>query len=243
MHQALGIARGIVVQTTTYGADHRVVLDGLAALGPDYKGCANAAVLFESATTPSSSGCMPPACAARASRSPGARRRARAARRSTRGRQAARARLVHEDPARAERASSSSVSWFEHLDLPILIDHMGRPDAAPGPSATRNIVEAARAAEARQLLGDAVARREDLAGRPAVRTTSCRWRARYIDAAPERCVWGSGLAAPGLEEAAAERRRPARAAVPLRAQRCRAAPTSWSTIPARCSVTRTEIRP
>src|SRR6188472_145908 len=49
MHEALGIERGIVVQTTTYGADHRVVLDGLAALGPGYKGCANALV-FESAT-------------------------------------------------------------------------------------------------------------------------------------------------------------------------------------------------
>ena len=48
MHAALGIKRGIVVQTTTYGADHRVVLDGLAALGPGYKGCANA-LLFESA--------------------------------------------------------------------------------------------------------------------------------------------------------------------------------------------------
>ena len=32
MHDQLGIHRGIIVQTTTYGADHRVVLDGLAAL-------------------------------------------------------------------------------------------------------------------------------------------------------------------------------------------------------------------
>src|SRR5829696_3479902 len=31
VHQALGISRGVVVQTTTYGADHGVVLDGLAA--------------------------------------------------------------------------------------------------------------------------------------------------------------------------------------------------------------------
>ena len=34
MHKALGIERGIIVQTTTYGADHSVVLDGLAAMGP-----------------------------------------------------------------------------------------------------------------------------------------------------------------------------------------------------------------
>lgn len=47
MHKALGIERGIIVQPTTYGADHSVTLDGLEALGPNYKGCANASVLRE----------------------------------------------------------------------------------------------------------------------------------------------------------------------------------------------------
>ena len=47
MHDALGIGRGVVVQATTYGADHQVVLDALAALGPGYKGCANVAALVE----------------------------------------------------------------------------------------------------------------------------------------------------------------------------------------------------
>lgn len=47
MHKALGIERGVIVQATTYGADHSVVLDALAALGPGYRGCANAAVLIE----------------------------------------------------------------------------------------------------------------------------------------------------------------------------------------------------
>jgi 2-pyrone-4,6-dicarboxylate lactonase len=47
MHDALGIERGIIVQPTTYGADHAATLDGLAALGPQYKGCANAVVLNE----------------------------------------------------------------------------------------------------------------------------------------------------------------------------------------------------
>lgn len=46
-HQTLGIERGIIVQTTTYGADHQVVLDGLEAMGPNYKGCANALVFNE----------------------------------------------------------------------------------------------------------------------------------------------------------------------------------------------------
>ena len=47
MHRALGIERGIIVQTTTYGADHAVVLDALAAMGPNYKACANALVFLE----------------------------------------------------------------------------------------------------------------------------------------------------------------------------------------------------
>ena len=47
MHRTLGIERGVIVQATTYGADHQVVLDALAAAGPDYRGCANAAVLID----------------------------------------------------------------------------------------------------------------------------------------------------------------------------------------------------
>ena len=47
MHRVLGIERGIIVQPTTYGADHSATLDGLAALGPNYKACANAVVLSQ----------------------------------------------------------------------------------------------------------------------------------------------------------------------------------------------------
>lgn len=47
MHKTLGIHRGIIVQATTYGADHQIVLDGLKAAGPGYKACANALVLLE----------------------------------------------------------------------------------------------------------------------------------------------------------------------------------------------------
>src|SRR5690606_10325477 len=47
MHKVLGIERGIIVQATTYGADHQVVLDALAVAGPGYKACANALVLLE----------------------------------------------------------------------------------------------------------------------------------------------------------------------------------------------------
>src|SRR5262245_55231362 len=48
MHRTLGLQRGVIVQPTTYGADHQATLDGIAAAGPNYRGCANAAV-FDSA--------------------------------------------------------------------------------------------------------------------------------------------------------------------------------------------------
>ena len=47
MQRALRIERGIIVQPTTYGADHSVTLDGLAEAGPHYKGCANAIIFNE----------------------------------------------------------------------------------------------------------------------------------------------------------------------------------------------------
>lgn len=47
LHKKLGIQRGVIVQATTYGADHQVVLDGLATAGPGYRGCANALALLE----------------------------------------------------------------------------------------------------------------------------------------------------------------------------------------------------
>lgn len=47
MHKTLGIERGVIVQATTYGADHQVVLDALEIAGPNYRGCANALVLLE----------------------------------------------------------------------------------------------------------------------------------------------------------------------------------------------------
>ena len=47
MHKTLGIERGIIVQATTYGADHDVVLDALKIAGPGYRACANALVLLE----------------------------------------------------------------------------------------------------------------------------------------------------------------------------------------------------
>lgn len=37
MHQKLGIARGVIVQSTVYATDHTIVLDALKQLGPNYR--------------------------------------------------------------------------------------------------------------------------------------------------------------------------------------------------------------
>jgi predicted TIM-barrel fold metal-dependent hydrolase len=189
MHAALGIRRGIVVQTTTYGEDHSVVLDALAALGPGYKGCANALV-FEAADD----AYLEKLHAAGV-------RGARFSFRQALG-------AVLSKPA-FERAVGrirelgwymkvqpeqtgivESASWFEHLDIPVLIDHMGRPDAALGPERDPSI------AKLRELLtrGNfwvmlSLGEKISQAGAPYDDVVPIA-RA-LIDAAPERCVWGS----------------------------------------------------
>ena len=40
MHRQLGIARGVIVQTTVHGTDHRILFDALEAAGPSYRGVA-----------------------------------------------------------------------------------------------------------------------------------------------------------------------------------------------------------
>ena len=130
MHQALGIERGVIVQPTTYGADHQCTLDGLAALGPDYKGCANAVVLSE----------RDDAYIARLHEA------------GIRGARFTRQGLgIAFSPEIFERsiARVKELGWyakfqpepdgiatqavlFETLEIPVLIDHMGRPDPAAG---------------------------------------------------------------------------------------------------------------
>ena len=40
MHKALGIERGVIVQSTAYGTDYRILVDSIAAAGPNYRGIA-----------------------------------------------------------------------------------------------------------------------------------------------------------------------------------------------------------
>ena len=130
MHAALGIERGIIVQPTTYGADHQVTLDGLAALGPNYKACANAVVLNERDD------------AYVAKLHDAGVRGARFTRQglglgfSAEAFQRAVARVrelgwyvkIQPEPD----GIAGNAAMFEKLELPVLIDHMGRPDPRAG---------------------------------------------------------------------------------------------------------------
>lgn len=130
MHKALGIERGIIVQPTTYGADHSATLDGLAALGPNYKACANAAVLKERDDAYIAKLHDAGVRGARFTRqalgigfSPDEFARAL-------GRVKELGWYVKVQPE--PEGIVANVAIFDKLEIPVLVDHMGRPDLAAG---------------------------------------------------------------------------------------------------------------
>jgi len=187
MHRTLGLQRGIIVQPTTYGADHQATLDGIAAAGANYRGCANAAV-FDGAND-----------ATLAKLHAGGIRGARFSRQSLGialspyafARAIARIRelgwfikVQPETSGFAEQAAQ-----YEKLDLPVIIDHMGRPNPAAGrddPSLKKTL-ELLRQGNFWVMLS--LAEKISRAGRPwddvvpLMRT--------YIEAAPDRVIWAS----------------------------------------------------
>jgi 2-pyrone-4,6-dicarboxylate lactonase len=188
MHAALGIERGIIVQTTTYGADHAVVLDALAAMGPNYRACANALVFAEADD------------AYLAKLHDAGVRGARFS-----FRQALGAVLSDADFDRAiarirelgwyvkiqpeKDGIMSSVEKYRALDVPVLIDHMARPDPSRG-------AEDPNLKTMLQLLGRgnfwvmlSLGEKTSKSGPPWSDVIPIA-RA-YIEAAPDRCVWAS----------------------------------------------------
>jgi 2-pyrone-4,6-dicarboxylate lactonase len=187
MHKILGIERGVIVQATTYGADHQVVLDGLAAAGPNYRGCANAVVLSERDD------------AYIAKLHDAGVRGARFTRQSLG------IKIAQADFERAI-ARVKELGWYakfqpetnglieqvdllDKLDIPVLIDHMGRPDLARGaeePSLVKLLELLKRGNFWVMLsLGEKLSKTgfpwDDVV--PVAR--AC------IEAAPDRVVWGS----------------------------------------------------
>jgi 2-pyrone-4,6-dicarboxylate lactonase len=188
MHKALGVERGIIVQTTTYGADHSVVLDGLAAMGPNYKGCANALVFAEA--NDAYLGRLHDAGV-------------RGARFSFR--QELGAVLSDRDFARAiarmrelgwymkvQPAKDGIVSSFEKyqtLEIPVLIDHMARPNPTLGKDDPnlQKMLELLDRGNFWVMLS--LGEKNSRAGRPWTDVVPAAQA--LIEKAPDRCVWAS----------------------------------------------------
>ena len=189
VHKALGFQRGIVVQTTTYGEDHSVVLDALAALGPGYKGCANALV-FEAKGDAYLEKLH--AAGVRGARFSFRQALGAVLSRPAFDRAVARIRELgwYMKVQPEQTGILESASWFENLDIPILIDHMGRADAALGPDRDPNI------AKLRELLARGnfwvmLSLGEKISKAGAPYDDAVPIARALLDAAPDRCVWGS----------------------------------------------------
>ncbi len=188
MHDTLGIERGVIVQTTTYGADHSAMLDTLAIAGPTYRGCANAIVFVERddayIDTLHAAGV----------------RGARFSFRKELG--------VVLDQTQFDRAIArirelgwyvkiqpekdgivGSASYYEHLDVPVLIDHMARPDPEAGADDPnlRKMVELMKKGNFWVMLS--LTEKTSMAGPPWDDVIPVA-RA-YLETAPDRCVWAS----------------------------------------------------
>lgn len=191
LHATLGVERGVIVQATTYGADHTVVLDaleGLNAGGPRrYMACANAAVLTERDDAYLQKLHDAGVRGARFTRgglgiSLSAAEQARA---FARVKELGWYVKVQPEP----EGIAAQLAAFESLEVPVLLDHMGRADPSRG-EADASLVRM------RELLGRgnfwvmlSLSEKISKAGPPWDDVVPLAQR--LIEAAPDRCVWGS----------------------------------------------------
>jgi predicted TIM-barrel fold metal-dependent hydrolase len=187
LHRTLRIERGVIVQATTYGADHQVVLDGLAVAGANYRGCANAVVLTERDDAYLD------------------RLHAAGVRGARFSRQGLGLALSREAIERA-LARVKELGWYAKfqpettgilesmpllstLEIPVVIDHMGRPDPTRGldePS-VRAVRELLRRGNFWVMLS--LAEKISKQGPPWDDVVPIA--RSYIETAPERVIWGS----------------------------------------------------
>ncbi|WP_157271918.1 amidohydrolase family protein [Azohydromonas aeria] len=191
LHATLGIERGVIVQATTYGADHAVVLDALQHLnagGPRrYVGCANAAVLVEGDDATVAKLHDAGIRGARFTRgglgisfSPAEQARAFA-----RAKELGWYVKVQPEPD----GIAAQLDAFEELDVPVLLDHMGRADPELGDSdpSLRRILELLKRGNFWVMLS--LSEKISKQGPPWDDVVPLAQR--LIEAAPDRCVWGS----------------------------------------------------
>jgi predicted TIM-barrel fold metal-dependent hydrolase len=123
MHSTLGIGRGLIVQSTAYGTDHAVLLNALAAAGPNYRGCAiiNDTVSDQELEALRKAGVV------------GARFNflkslnmlpSRESFRRTIARAAELGWVVKMQPSSEGVAEYSP--WFDDIGIPVIVDHLGR---------------------------------------------------------------------------------------------------------------------
>jgi len=188
MHKALGIARGIIVQTTTYGADHAVVLDGLAAMGPNYRGCANALVFAEA-----DDAYLDRLNAAGVGGARFSFRKELGAVLSDADFDRAIARIRELGwYAKFQPEKDGIVANLDKiraLDVPVLIDHMGRPDPVRGKDDPNLRAVLDLLAKGNVWVMLSLGEKTSKAGPPWNDVVPVA-RA-YIEAAPDRCVWAS----------------------------------------------------
>jgi 2-pyrone-4,6-dicarboxylate lactonase len=187
MHRALGVQRGVIVQPTTYGADHAATLDGLRAAGPGYRACANAAVFTEKDDAYLD---MLHAAGVRGARFTRqgfgiALQGADFDRAIARVRELGWYVKVQPEP----EGISASIATYERLSAPLVIDHLGRPDAARGieDHNVKKVAELLRRGDVWVMVS--LVEKISKAGPPWNDVTPIV-RA-YVEAAPDRVIWGS----------------------------------------------------
>lgn len=186
LHETLGIERGVIVQSTTYGTDHSALLDALTEAGPNYRGCAviNDDVSDAYLDRLHDAG-------VRGARfnflkalnmCPSAETFSR-----TIDRIAERGWYAKMQPGKA--GITEFASYFEHLDMPVVIDHLGRcefGDAFPGPVA-RFLLDRLEKGNFWLMLSNG--HKQSVSGAPW--DDAARVIRTFVDAAPERVIWAS----------------------------------------------------
>jgi len=187
LHKKLGISRGVIVQATTYGSDHQIVLDALSIAGPGYRGCANALVLLE----------CDDAYIAKLD--------AAGVRGARFNRQGLGISMSKNDFDRAvsrikelgwyakfqpeATGIMSQLPLFDKLDIPVMIDHMGRPNPQEGMSSPslQTLLELLKRGNFWVMLS--LTEKVSQSGYPWDDVLPIAHAC--IDAAPDRIVWGS----------------------------------------------------
>jgi 2-pyrone-4,6-dicarboxylate lactonase len=219
MHSVLGIQRGVIVQATTYGAGAENLLDGLALAGPGYRACAHASVLKE----------RDDAYIAKLHD---------AGVRGVRFTRAGLASSLDADDRSRALARAQELGWyvkvqpevsgiaetirpFRHLDMPVVIDHMGRPDPEAGDAdpSLRCVLD--MLADGNTWVMLSLGEKISKTGAPGM--TRWAWRSGWCR--PHRSA-ASGAATGRIRyrQAAAQRCGPAGTAVPVCTRRGHAAP-------------------